>query len=230
METGWVFYSLFLSQKRRQLSANIWSCLHSDPWWETQKKMHQLSVCLSVCLSFWRNDQQDDLCVIHVWCSRCTADWPLTQTVHDQIISFMRFTCVWPIWACLTISNPPSTHLFPPTSSSSSSSSTSALLLLLFLTDESSCRHPLSLSLSLCLSLRLSLSFGQSLVEAWCQQYCSRGRSGGTIIYFTTASNFDTVSQLAVSEDALSLSPLWHADTILHISQWGASIDCNSWP
>lgn len=35
--------------------------------------------------------------------SRCMADWPFTQIVHDQFISFMRFTCVWPICA-----NPPS--------------------------------------------------------------------------------------------------------------------------
>ena len=219
METGRVFYSLFLSQKRRQLSANIWSCLHSDPRWQTKKKKHQLSVCLSVCLSVWRNDQQDDLCVIHVWCSRCTADWPLTQIVHDQIISVMRFTCVWPIWACLTISNPPSTHLFPPL----------VIIIFFYLSSVVVAFSNWWVFLSSS-SLSLSLSLGQSLVEAWCQQYCSRGQSGGTIIYFTTASNFDTVSQLAVSEDALSLSPLWHADALLHISQWEASIDCNSWP
>lgn len=76
-------------------------------------------------------------------------------------------------------------------------------LLWFFLTDESSCCHrlPLLLSVSVC------------LVEVWCQQWCCRVAEDrrGTITYFTSASVFDTVSQMrsciSYSEKSLLIEP-----------------------
>lgn len=168
-----------------------------------------LALCLCICLlSVWRNEGWS---LHHFMCtSRCTADWfslwPLTQIVHDQIISLMQFTCVWPIWACLTISNPPSAHLF------------------------SSCRHhllllPCCFFFSRCHPVPVSLSGpNRNMVSAVVLQG-SRGQRWA-ILYLTSASIFDAVARLAVSKEALSLSLIWHADTLMHILQWEPPIDC----
>lgn len=162
---------IFLQPVLDAAVANIWLCLHSDLRWRTKRTSHVLSVRLSVChvalymsvyLSYVCMKKWPEGWVLHRFlCTiRCTVDWfslwPLTQIVHDQIISFMQFTCVWHIWAYLTISNLPSAHLF------------------------SSCRHHL-LPLPCCcfftnwwafLLSPVPVSVSRWLIEAWRQQQC----------------------------------------------------------
>lgn len=168
METSWFFCSLFLTQLLPTFGCVYIQISDDEP---SVHPMCCLSGCLSVChvalymsvyLSYVCMKKWPEGWVLHRFlCTiRCTVDWfslwPLTQIVHDQIISFMQFTCVWHIWAYLTISNLPSAHLF------------------------SSCRHHL-LPLPCCcfftnwwafLLSPVPVSVSRWLIEAWRQQQC----------------------------------------------------------
>lgn len=97
--------------------------------------------------------------------SRCTADWfhicPPTQIVHDQIISFTQFTCVCPKCSCLTIYNPPTTHLFCLLSPYLSS------VVVVFFNNDSSWCH---------------LALGKHGCTEWCQQeFCRVAEDRGGV-------------------------------------------------